>query len=59
VGDFWFAYELNDEVFHFDRTFSLLGARDFHGTMALVRSLASPVLRVRATIATCEGTLRR
>ncbi len=59
VGDFSFAYEINGEVFHFDRTFSLLGARDFHGTMVSVRSLADPVLRARAAISTCEGVLRR
>lgn len=59
VGDFSFAYEINGEAFHFDRTFSLLGARDFHGTMVSVRSLADPVLRARAAISTCEGVLRR
>jgi len=59
VGDFSFAYEVNGEVFHFDRTFSLLSARDFHGTMVSVRSLADPVLRARAAISTCEGILRR
>lgn len=59
VGDFSFAYEINGEVFHFDRTFSLLSARDFHGTMVSVRSLTDPVLRARAAISTCEGVLRR
>jgi len=59
VGDLSFAYEVEDEVFHFDRTFSLLGARDFHGTMVLARSLTSPGLRARAAIATCEGVLKR
>ncbi len=58
IGDFSFAYEVDARVFSFELPFSLLGARDFYGTMAFARSLTHPVLRTRAVIATCEGALK-
>jgi len=58
VGDFSFAYEVDERVFSFELPFSLLGARDFHVTMAFARAVARPVLRARAVIAVCEGALK-
>ncbi|GBC76739.1 hypothetical protein HRbin08_00204 [bacterium HR08] len=58
VGDFSFAYEVDARVFSFELPFSLLGARDFYGTMAFARALAHPVLRARAVIAACAGALK-
>jgi hypothetical protein len=58
VGDFSFAYRVDERVFSFELPFSLLGRRDFHVAMAFARAVARPALRARAVIAVCEGALK-